>query len=168
MKKISLFILLICIVAGSLFAQEEEKKVTVGLGGEIGGGVFLIIPEIAGYVTVPINFNDTVTLTPKVGFSYLFNIMEEVHTNYFIPIGVDLLLNKYHFGFSVKYFLSIQNISGEHWLAATLTGYVPFIRNENINFFMQLEFGPAFLIRPGNGLQVFTHIHPALNFQYFF
>jgi len=168
MKKIILCILLIIAVSGILFAQEEEKNVAVGLGGELGGGVFLIVPEVAGYITVPINFRNMITLTPKVGFSYLFTIMEEDHTNYFIPIGVDLLFNKYHFGFSVKYLLSIQNISGEHWLAATLTGYVPFIRKDHINFFLQFEFGPAFLIRPGSSLRVFTYIHPALGFQYFF
>ena len=103
-----------------------------------------------------------------MGFSYLFNVMEEKHTSYFLPIGIDILFNDYHLGFSVKYFLSLQNISGEHLLAAALTGYVPFIRTENINFFMQFEFGPAFMIQPGNGVQVFTCIHPALGFQYIF
>lgn len=168
MKRGAAIILFLFLITGVLFSQEEQKGVSVGLGVELGGGVFLIIPETSGYISVPINFNSTFTLTPKVGFSYLFNIAEETHTNYFIPIGVDFLLNTYHFGFSLKYFLSVQNISGEHWLVAALTGYVPFIRKGNINFFMQLEFGPAFLIRPGNNLLVYTHIHPALCFQYFF
>jgi hypothetical protein len=173
MKKIFLVFLLILILSAALHSQEEARKITVGLGGEIGGGVFLVIPEVAGYITVPINFSDIVTLTPKVGFSYLFTVMEETHTNYLIPLGVDILFNKYHFGFSVKYLLAVEALAdetnpGEHWLAATLTGYVPFIQTDDINFFLQFDFGPAFLIRPGSSLRVFTHIHPALGFQYFF
>ncbi len=167
MKYKNLLLLLFIAVSLCSWAQ-ERRNFSVGLGAEIGGGAVLIIPEVSGYIKVPLQFGDGITLTPKVGFAYLFAVMEDSHSNVFIPFGIDLIFTRHLFGFSVKYFLSVTDIANEGIFSTTLTGIVHLVKKAQTDFLLQFELGPAILFKAGKELKIFPIVHPGLGFHYVF
>ena len=156
------------LLSGLIFAQENKKDVSIGIGTEIGGGVFLIIPHVESMIQVPVDFNNRFKLVPKIGYTYMFRVLDTAHSNNFLPIGIDFILKEYHIGFSLMYFFSFKNISSEGIITAAITGYVPLFSGKNINLELLFHFGPAFMFNPARELKIYPFLQPGIAFQYFF
>jgi len=166
LKKVFLFFLLI-VISGFIFAQEQEAKTSVGIGAEAGGGVLLIIPHAGGLVQVPIDFANRYQIVPKIGYFYLFQVLNSEHSSNFLPLGIDFIFNEYHLGFSLMYYFSLKTLS-EGIITAAIKGTVPLYSSGNINLELFFNFGPAFLFNSGQELKIYPLLQPGLMFRYFF
>lgn len=157
----------------SLSAQEQPAEPaagpTIGLGGELGVQFQSFIPGIQLRFIAPLEFSArNLTLTPYLGFLYMFSVMEDLHANFYLPLGVKLLFNKLNFGLRFDYCISLLEIFRHGIFDLTLFGYFPLVRRDHFSLALTFDLGASLLYRETYGARVLFNISPSLSAWYAF
>lgn len=138
------------------------------------------IPGIDVNFVAPMDFRaQNLTLTPYLGFLYMFSVMEDLQANFYLPLGVKLLFNKLSFGIRFDYCFSLLEIFRHGIFDLTLFGYFPIVRKDHFGLALTFDLGASLLYRNLDpaaepladktyGTRMLFHISPSLSAWYAF
>ncbi|TFG63275.1 MAG: hypothetical protein E4H36_06005 [Spirochaetales bacterium] len=171
-------LLLLC--SAAVFSQEtigqpetadtsQADQLTVGIGGEVSFGFSGFIPGLGLRVLVPLDFGpDSVSLIPFTGFTYLFEVMGDLHSNFYLPLGARLLFNKYGIGLRIEYSLSLLEIFRQGIFNFSLFGRFPIVSLPHFRLVLTFDLGLGLFYGPDYGARALINLTPAVSAWYTF
>lgn len=146
--------------------EAEPGGFAVAVDLRLGGVSIGFAPALSAVVGVPMLLStDSVSLAPLVGFMYFFDIWTDVHSTFYIPVGIEAVYYPYNLNLKVMYYPPVAATDGIHLLS--VTGGAELMMFEAGGFSMNLDFGigPMFVLDP-DGLGVILSINSALIMRY--
>lgn len=150
MRKRNLTVLFLLFIG--FFPLSAADKEPGAFSCDIDGGTHLIIPEASCILSVTFPLGTSgLYLSGQTGFTYLFNLWDDVHAgNIYFPAGVELLHKPMGLGLSARYYLSLSDITGEGIFETLLLAYLPLVEKPRFRFSMLFSLGVAMFRQYGD------------------
>jgi len=180
-RKLLFILTVIIILPAGLFAQAGSSDpgaaadVTVDAAPEgfnvsidlrLAGTAVSIIPGLSAIIGVPISLgSDSLALVPQVGFLYFFDVWTDIHSSYYIPVGIGVIYNPLNIGLEVLYYPPVGDDAGIHLISATAAAEMMFLEAEAFSMHFGMGLGPVFILDPAAPRMIFR-VNSALILRY--
>jgi hypothetical protein len=109
--------------------------------------------------------DDGFTLIPQVGFLYFFDVLTDIHSSYYIPVGIAAVYNPLNLGVELLYYPPVGVADGKHLLSATISGEAMLLETGGFSINFGVGLGPMFILNTAGGSVIFR-INSAFLFRY--
>ncbi len=147
-------------------ANSEAEGFRVAVDLRLGGTAANFIPGLSAVVGVPMQLSsDSVSLVPLVGFLYFFDVWTDIHSTYYIPVGIEAVYNPYNLKLKVLYYPPVGTADGIHLLSATGGAELALFDTGGFSMRFDIGLGPMFVFDPA-GTAVLFSINSSLIMRY--
>lgn len=159
LKTAGLILLLIIIMPAGAFAQAGDSQDTgaevpaegfeVSIDVRTGINLVGIIPGIPVIIGVPLSISpETVSITPQVGFVYYFDVLTDLHNEYYVPVGLNVLYNPYALGLDLLYYPAVGGSNTNHLMSVAAVSEMEILKSGRFSLLFELKFGSMFIFDP--------------------
>ena len=143
-------------------ASAEGLDFTVSIDARVGAELIGIIPGVSAIIGVPMSLStESVSFTPQFGFIYYFDIMTDVHNEFYIPLGLNVLYNPYSLGLDLLFYPAVGGSTPNNMLSIAAVSELELLSSGSFMLLLDLKFGSAFIFEP-SGSRALGMIHISL------